>query len=72
MKIKLFFSISVFIFSSFTACTSFEEKLIQKASNIHQSILTLDSHTDTPLQLGREGFDIGRRNNPHNRGGKLD
>jgi membrane dipeptidase len=54
------------------ACTDNETQLIKKAENIHRSILTLDSHTDTPLQLGRAGFDISERNDPHNRGGKLD
>jgi membrane dipeptidase len=62
-----------FLFSGiFTSCTPSEEQLIKKAEKIHRSILTLDSHTDTPLQLGRAGFDIGLRNDPHNRGGKLD
>jgi len=55
-----------------SGCSDSEKRIIEKASEIHRSVLTLDSHTDTPLQLGREGFDIGRRNNPHNRGGKLD
>ncbi len=43
-----------------------------KADRIHRSIITLDSHTDTPLQLGRRGFDITKRNDPYNRGGKID
>ncbi len=55
-----------------SGCSDSEKRIIEKASEIHRSVLTLDSHTDTPLQLGREGFDIGRRNDPHNRGGKLD
>ena len=72
MKIKLFFTVSIFIWGIFTACTTHEERLIRKASEIHRSVLTLDSHTDTPLQLGREGFDISQRNDPRDRGGKLD
>jgi membrane dipeptidase len=55
-----------------TACNPSEDQLVSKAEKIHHSILTLDSHTDTPLQLGREGFDISELNDPHNRGGKLD
>jgi membrane dipeptidase len=55
-----------------SGCSDSEKRIIEKASEIHRSILTLDSHTDTPLQLGREGFDISQRNNPHKRGGKLD
>lgn len=34
----------------------------QSANEIHQRCLTLDSHTDTPLLLGRDGFDLGKRN----------
>ncbi len=54
------------------SCTSSEERLEQKAAAIHAEVLTLDSHVDTPLMLMREGFDIGRRNDPRDRGGKLD
>jgi len=35
-------------------------------------VLTLDSHVDTPLMLMREGFDIGKWNDPRDGGGKLD
>ena len=62
-----------FLFSGiFTSCKQTEAQLLKKAEKIHRSVLTLDSHTDTPLQLGREGFDISQRNDPHDRGGKLD
>lgn len=44
----------------------------QKAEAIHAEVLTLDSHVDTPLMLMREGFDIGKRNDPRDGGGKLD
>ena len=56
----------------FTACSSKEERLQKKAKAIHAKVLTLDSHTDSPLMLMREGFDIGVRNDPRNRGGRLD
>lgn len=36
----------------------------KKASDIHQQVLTLDSHTDTPIILQREEFEIGIRNKP--------
>ena len=54
------------------SCTPNEEKLAQKASEIHHQVLTLDSHTDTPLRMMRSGFDISQRNNPEGRGGKID
>lgn len=62
----------LFIMIVATSCQSADEKIIRKAEKIHRTALTLDSHTDTPLQLGRAGFDISQRNDPHNRGGKVD
>ncbi len=48
------------------------DQLEQQAREIHQRIFTLDSHTDTPLMLGRRGVDLGKRNDPGEGGGKLD
>ncbi len=42
------------------------------ADKIHKQVLTIDTHTDTPLLFGREGYDIGRKNNPAQRGGQVD
>jgi len=55
-----------------TSCKSSEERIRRKAEKIHREILTLDSHVDTPLLLFREGYDIGKYNDPRNRGGKID
>jgi membrane dipeptidase len=44
----------------------------ERALEIHKRILTLDSHTDTPLMLGRNELSLGTRNDPRNGGGKLD
>lgn len=54
------------------SCTSPEERLEQRAAAIHAEVLTLDSHVDTPLMLQRDGWDISQRNDPRDRGGKLD
>ncbi len=43
-----------------------------RASEIHEQVLTLDTHADTPLMMMREGFDIGEYNDPHDGGGKVD
>lgn len=72
MKLLDYCLIAFLIPGLLISCEPADEQLIKKAEKIHRSILTLDSHTDTPLQLGREGFDISQRNDPHNRGGKLD
>jgi len=49
-----------------------EEELIQKAARIHKKVLTLDSHTDTPLRLLRDNFDISQPHDPHKNSSKID
>lgn len=44
----------------------------RKAEKIHRSVLTIDSHADTPLLLARASNDMGKRNRPDSRGGKVD
>jgi membrane dipeptidase len=45
-----------------------EESLLRRAMRIHQRVLTVDTHCDTPLNLLRPGFDIGARHAPRSRG----
>lgn len=54
------------------SCESKEAGLEKKANLIHEKILTMDSHTDTPLRLRRGTFDIGLRNDARKGGGKID
>ena len=42
------------------------------ALELHDRILTLDSHADTPLRLMEPGFDLAERHDPHETGSKLD
>lgn len=49
-----------------------QERPEERAVHIHNNILTLDSHTDTPLMLGRRGLDLGLHNDPYDGGGKVD
>ncbi len=44
----------------------------EKALKLHQSLLTVDSHTDTPLRLFRSRTSLGMRSDPRRAGGKLD
>jgi len=44
------------------SCGDEEEKLIKKADKIHEAVLTVDTHCDTPMRLMRSGFDLGVRN----------
>lgn len=48
------------------------EDLYQTARQIHSRIVTLDSHTDTPLMLGRRGIDLGKRNPTLHNGSRVD
>lgn len=43
-------------------CTSSEERISRKADKLHKDILTVDTHSDTPMRLYRGGFDLGVRN----------
>jgi membrane dipeptidase len=43
-----------------------------KAARIHQSVLTIDTHCDTPLNLMRNDFDIAKRNDQATTGTKSD
>jgi len=40
-------------------CGNYEEQLIKKANKIHASVLTVDTHCDTPMNLVRSDFDLG-------------
>jgi len=62
----------VLIIVSGFAQTKEEKKLIRKANRIHKKVLTIDSHTDTPMRLIRTGFDISKRNDPDETRSKVD
>ena len=44
------------------ACTPGEEQISHRADKLHKDILTVDTHSDTPMRLYRGGFDLGVRN----------
>ena len=44
-----------------------DEELLEQARKIHEKIVTIDTHTDTPLMFNRDGFDFSGKN-PENRG----
>ena len=49
-----------------------EDKLVQKALEIHERVLTLDTHADTPLRMIEPGFDMAERHDPRETGSKVD
>ena len=57
---KNFINILLVIFL-FSSCNNSEEQLIKRADKIHASILTVDTHCDTPMEFSDAGFDLGIR-----------
>ena len=49
-----------------------EKDLFKKAEKIHKQILSIDSHTDTPMHLMEKDFDIAKRHDPNNDYSKID
>ena len=47
-----------------------DNELLEKALLIHSRIVTIDTHTDTPLMLNRDGFDFSGETSPQR--GKVD
>ncbi|HEX2920307.1 MAG TPA: dipeptidase [Bacteroidales bacterium] len=59
MRKLLAFPLGILLVSG---CISAEEKLERKAERIHSSILTVDTHCDTPISLDKANFDLGVKN----------
>ena len=45
---------------------------LSEAEKIHRQVLTVDTHTDTPLNLGDPSFDIGKRHDPDSSYSRVD
>lgn len=60
------------LLSSFHGTAGEKESQASRVDRIHKKILTVDSHADTPLNLTREGFDVGTRNDPYTTHTKVD
>ena len=55
-----------------SAAQETEEELIARALEIHDRVLTFDSHADTPLRMIEPGFDMAERHDPNETGSKVD
>ena len=66
--------IILFVLFTISACKNNPEKEISRdeAVRIHQSLLTIDSHTEAPLRFSRRSIDLSKRADSRRRGGKLD
>ena len=49
-----------------------EQELIARALEIHDRVLTLDTHADTPLRMIEPGFNMAERHDPNETGSKVD
>jgi membrane dipeptidase len=57
---KIFISVLV-VGLVLAGCSNTEEQLIKRADKIHASILTVDTHCDTPMEFSDSTFDLGLR-----------
>jgi len=60
---------SLIVLSGFTIG---KETIEAKAARIHSAVLTIDTHSDTPLNLLRDGFDLSKRQDQAATGTKVD
>ncbi len=49
-----------------------EQELVARALEIHDRVLTVDTHADTPLRMIEPGFDMAERHDPNETGSKVD
>ena len=54
------------------SCQQAEETLVEKPMDIHDRVLTVDTHVDTPYMLLQPGFDITKVNDRNQGGGQVD
>ena len=54
------------------SANSDEAQLLARAMEVHDRVLTLDSHADTPLRMIEPGFDMAERHDPNESGSKVD
>ncbi len=52
----------LFLVVFFSGCRISEDRIATRADKIHRKILTIDSHCDTPLNMVRNDYDLGVRN----------
>jgi len=71
MKSLLSFSI-FFVFLVSCNNNSLSELTESEIMEFHNSLITIDSHTDTPLQFTRDDFDFMIRHDPYTSGSKVD
>ena len=49
-----------------------EEEILELAMEIHDRVLTVDTHADTPLRMIQPGFNMAEKHDPRESGSKVD
>ena len=70
MKLKAVNFLIISFIIVFTSCK--QESLEEKAEKIHDEIVSIDTHTDTPLNFLDPDFDIGKWNDYKNSRTRID
>ncbi|MCF8309019.1 MAG: dipeptidase [Bacteroidales bacterium] len=71
-KLILIFSTAVIVFFAGCRTNSSQQKIIDEVNTIHEKVLTLDSHSDTPLWFLSEDYNFGERHNAQKTGNRID
>ena len=58
--------------STSEAAEETEDEMVKRALAIHDRVLTVDTHADTPLRMIEPGFDMAERHDPNETGSKVD
>ncbi len=69
---NIFLSILIILLAVSCNNNKKEQELIDQANKIHKEIISIDTHTDTPLRLFRSDFDLTKRNIFQNDGSRFD
>jgi membrane dipeptidase len=68
----IFFILFILFGSAAVPANPADSSLLKKAEKIHDHIISIDSHNDTPLRMMQPGFDIGVRHDPYKEHSKVD
>ncbi len=71
---KKLITLSIIFTVLFAGCQtkSSRQKLYDQVNEIHQTTLTVDSHSDTPMWFMSKDYDFGKRHNPQTSSNKID
>lgn len=69
---RVLFYLSLFVVIT-SSCKIFENRTSSEyVAELHDKIMTADSHTDTPLRFMDEDFDFSKRHDPYRDGSRID